>query len=63
MVTDWEQVLDVLGAADEESWNWMIDSRWYRLVDLMNQHGRLHRVQSEVSSRWFEYRRQLAALD
>lgn len=50
MGNDWERVLDVLAAADEDAWSWMSNSRWYRLVDLMNQHGRLYRVQSEVTN-------------
>jgi len=63
VVTGWGQVLDVLGAADEEAWSWMNDRRWYKLVDSMHPGRRLYKVQAEVSSRWWEYSRQLAALD
>lgn len=62
-MTDWSRVLDVLGAADEEAWSWMSERRWYRLVDHMHRDQRIHKVQAEVSSRWWEYSRQLAALD
>jgi hypothetical protein len=64
MKTEWDKVLDVLGAADEDAWAVMPNARWYELAGHMSQDRRLNKVQIVGSLRLRQYHsRRWAALD
>jgi hypothetical protein len=61
---NWDQVLDVLGAADPGSWGCMATKRWHRLVVRMTDEDDLMRTSEEILAHQEAARRmRSAALD
>lgn len=58
---NWDQVLDVLAAADEDAWAWMSEPAHERFIYHLHPGNALHRVMGEVVEAQWRHRRRTAA--